>query len=185
MASALREAIRRMPLPIPGDPENRRVMRCEHCYIVQFEPRAGFCVRCGYKMFTAFPNAPEIRMLPKKPRVRQLTIVKELGTRIRLEREAAGISQTDFLRVGIGRSTISRYESGTFCPSVGALERIGEVIGIGTGRLLDGISACLSNDPYIAEIVDYVKALRPEQRQAVIEIVQRLSRSKMPKEVSP
>lgn len=62
-----------------------------------------------------------------------------LGNRIRITREAAGISQVTLAeRVGVASATVSRYESGNRNPDVATLRLIAAELGVTVGALVDG-----------------------------------------------
>jgi len=60
-----------------------------------------------------------------------------LGSRIRSLRSAAGLSQTDVARhLGVTPSTVSQMEGGLIYPSIPALFRLAEVLGVEVGSVL-------------------------------------------------
>lgn len=60
-----------------------------------------------------------------------------LGARIRGLRSAAGLSQSDVARhLGVTPSTVSQMESGIIYPSIPALFRLAEVLGVEVGKVL-------------------------------------------------
>lgn len=64
--------------------------------------------------------------------------IHEFGRRLRALRSRRGLSQSELAKsIGVTPSTISQIESGSCYPSVQALLKIAEVIGPGTGALLE------------------------------------------------
>ncbi len=64
--------------------------------------------------------------------------IDEFGRRLRALRTRRGLSQSDLAKaIGVTPSTISQIEGGSFYPSVQALLKIAEVIGPGSGSLLE------------------------------------------------
>jgi DNA-binding XRE family transcriptional regulator len=62
---------------------------------------------------------------------------QQVGTRIAMAREIAGLTQKDLaLRVGIGRTQIVNLEAGRSDTGVTTLVRIARAIGIKTARLI-------------------------------------------------
>lgn len=58
------------------------------------------------------------------------------GQALRLERDLAGMSQTELAkRLGLARSTVSSYESGFRTPDLATLEKIAAVLKIDLSRL--------------------------------------------------
>lgn len=162
--------------PIPTTQE-RTVLRCPRCGLVQYEQKSGLCPRCGEKSDTVYPSANSNPV--DKAETRRITAaVKVLPLRMKFEREIAGMSQTDLeIATGIGRATISRYEKGNFSPSIAAIEKIAIGLKITVRQLLEGSPTRFANDPFLAEIYACIGLLSPRQRGDIIEIVRSLVRS--------
>src|SRR6202171_2584123 len=78
--------------------------------------------------------------------------VENIGKRIRQLRESRGITQSQLqARSRVSRSYLSRIESGQMTPSLGALEKISEALGIGLNRFFLSASdgGGLLEDPFI------------------------------------
>jgi transcriptional regulator with XRE-family HTH domain len=68
-------------------------------------------------------------------------IKRDIGTRIRRQREAAGFSQRDFARrLEVDQREISRWETGRVKPEGPALARIAEALGVHWTLLAYGTS---------------------------------------------
>ena len=77
-----------------------------------------------------------IEVQARDPRQADSTDV-EVGRRVRIERIARGMSQTDLgKRIGVTFQQVQKYESGANRISMGRLTRIGRVFGVGVTYLL-------------------------------------------------
>ncbi len=75
-----------------------------------------------------------------------MDVVQLLGANVRYHRKRLGLSQERLaLDAGLERSYVSDLERGTRNPSVRALGRLADALGVEPKSLLDA----LQNDPYI------------------------------------
>ena len=69
-----------------------------------------------------------------------MDIVQLLGSNVRAHRTRLGLSQEELaFRAGMKRSYLSDLERGTRNPSVRALGRLAEALGLSAAALLDGM----------------------------------------------
>ncbi|MCF1502156.1 helix-turn-helix domain-containing protein [Afifella sp. H1R] len=65
------------------------------------------------------------------------TMAQEIGGRIRIAREAAGLSLTSVAgRIGVTKATVHRYEMGTCPMPTVRFVRIAEIVGVTPGDIL-------------------------------------------------
>ena len=95
----------------------------------------------------------------------------QIGSRIRLAREAAGLTQEKFAElVSLASKNVSDIERGVVGISVGTLLRICEILHVSSDKILFGESA--GND--VEELVLRLKKLSPEQFQITLGVVNKL-----------
>lgn len=98
--------------------------------------------------------------IPKKP-----AAPVTFGARLRVAREAAGLSQTDLGEMtGFGKRSIGRYEQGGALPSIQAAAAMAKLIGASLDDLA-GLTA--SADPELAQLLARLAQL-PEEDRAFI-----------------
>ncbi len=91
----------------------------------------------------------------------------EVGRRVRVERIARGLSQTELAnKIGVTFQQLQKYESGGNRISMGRLIRIGRAFGVGVGYLLGASRAKTS-----------AGAIDPKERAEVSEAMRMLGRS--------
>ena len=163
--------------------EDREVLRCKVCGLVQYRTRVGNCRRC-------------LRMLPPKvefliPPVAQQELpgddrqlfekfpnretVENIGQRIRQLRESRGMTQSQLqARSKVSRSYLSRIESGQMTPSLGTLEKISEALGVGLNRFFvpESNGETLLEDPFIQGLRPFLRQLDWEQWQSILKRLQ-------------
>ena len=97
-----------------------------------------------------------------------------LGTRLRAERKAAGLTQTELARVaGIRQPTLSDIERGESCaPSASAMDAICRVLNLRPQWLLTG-----HGEKYVStttdqeqDVLDLFRAMPPHQQQAWLQV---------------
>ena len=141
-----------IPSGIPSPIQERRVFRCHHCNLVQYETRNHECRRCFYKEMVA-----ESLPVLDEP-VISSTPVENIGHRIRELRRCRFKNSKDFSsRMGryVSRSWLSRIENGWASPSTEALISIAEALGVPMSALMiasESMDAAIY-DPFLAEVV--------------------------------
>ncbi len=159
--------------------QDREVIRCKVCGLVQFRTRAGNCRRCVRLLppkveFLIPPPAPQElpgddRQLFEKWPNRET--VENIGQRIRQLRESRGMTQSQLqARSRVSRSYLSRIESGQMTPSLGTLEKISEALGVGLNRFFvpESNGEMLFEDPFIQGLRPFLRQLDWEQWQSIL-----------------
>ena len=162
--------------------EQREVLRCDHCSLVQFRTPAALCRRCHRSLVVAVvapappplllvpPPAPRDRGIEVSHAVRDLRLVRNLS-----QRQLAG-------RMGVPRTYISKIENGKATPTLSSLRRLADALEVDMGALLRDAptrhrdeAAVLMADPFLAEIAGYAAKLDPVQRSIFLNHVRDLA----------
>jgi transcriptional regulator with XRE-family HTH domain len=159
--------------------QDREVIRCKTCGLVQYRTRTGNCRRC----LRMLPPKVEFLIPPPEPQElpgddRQLfekwpnrETVENIGQRIRQLRESRGMTQSQLqARSRVSRSYLSRIESGQMTPSLGTLEKISEALGVGLNRFFvpESNGETLLEDPFIQGLRPFLRQLDWEQWQSIL-----------------
>jgi transcriptional regulator with XRE-family HTH domain len=158
--------------------QDREVIRCKSCGLVQYRTRAGNCRRCVHML------PPQVEFLIPPPAQQELPgddrlstkwpnqeTVENIGQRIRQLRESRGMTQSQLqARSRVSRSYLSRIESGQMTPSLGTLEKISEALGVGLNRFFvpESTGETLFEDPFIQGLRPYLRQLDFEQWQSIL-----------------
>jgi transcriptional regulator with XRE-family HTH domain len=163
--------------------QDREVIRCKVCGLVQYRTRVGNCRRC----LRLLPPKVEFLIPPPVPQElpgddRQLfekwpnrETVENIGQRIRQLRESRGMTQSQLqARSRVSRSYLSRIESGQMTPSLGTLEKISEALGVGLNRFFipESTGEALLEDPFIQGLRPFLRQLDWEQWQSILKRLQ-------------
>ena len=166
--------------------QDREVIRCKTCGLVQYRTRTGNCRRC----LRLLPPKVEFLIPPPAPQElpgddRQLfekwpnrETVENIGQRIRQLRESRGMTQSQLqARSRVSRSYLSRIESGQMTPSLGTLEKISEALGVGLNRFFvpESNGEALLEDPFIQGLRPFLRQLDWEQWQSILKRLQAIS----------
>lgn len=90
-----------------------------------------------------------------------------VGDRLRKAREVAGYSQLDLAeRVGIGRRSVTNYESGTQTPKRPVLVSWALATGVPLPWILTGIESEHGDGPGCGDVVTYFGAFRSKRASA-------------------
>ncbi|MGH9776586.1 MAG: helix-turn-helix domain-containing protein [Candidatus Acidiferrales bacterium] len=163
--------------------EDREVIRCSVCGLVQYRTRTGNCRRClrllPPKVTVVIPS-PSPQDMPGDDR--QLfeswpnrETVENIGQRIRQLRESRGMTQSQLqARSRVSRSYLSRIESGQMTPSLGTLEKIAEALGVGLNRFFvpESTGETILEDPFIQGLRPYLRQLDWTQWQSILKRLQ-------------
>jgi transcriptional regulator with XRE-family HTH domain len=165
--------------PSKSASEERDVVRCKVCGLVQYRTRTGGCRRCLRTLpppveFLLPP--PSAQDLPGDDRqlfdnLQNQDTVQNIGQRIRQLRESRGMTQSQLqARSRVSRSYLSRIESGQMTPSLGTLEKISEALGVGLSRFFvpQSNGEILMEDPFIQGLRPFLRQLDGEQWQWIL-----------------
>ena len=162
--------------------EQREVLRCDHCDLVQFRRATATCARCKRSLEV---KAPEPAPLP-------LTLVPsvpvpeghiQVATAVRDLRHVRNLSQRQLAaRMGVPRTYISKIENGKAMPTLSSLSRLANALQVDISVLLrdshtrhEDETAVLMTDPFIAEIAHYASQLDSLQRSIFLNHVRELA----------
>ena len=163
--------------------EQRDVLACRHCRLVQFRTRTSLCRRCHKQLDGEVWNTSELgaAVVRSKPVVNEESdAVKNLGARIRVIRKERCTTQRVLAcRMNVPRTYISKVEMGRVVPALGTLERIAAGLDVTVTYLLcdewarsrDDVTAGISNDPFLAEIAQVSDKLNPVHRALILRAV--------------
>jgi transcriptional regulator with XRE-family HTH domain len=162
--------------------EQREVLRCDHCTLVQFRPTNGQCRRCHKCLEVELP-APEpapIALVPPPP---EQEGGLQVATAVRDLRHVRNLSQRQLAaRMGVPRTYISKIENGKAMPTLSSLDRLARALRVDIGALLRDANtrhsdetAVLTADPFLAEIASYTSQLDPLQRSIFLNHVRELA----------
>jgi transcriptional regulator with XRE-family HTH domain len=163
--------------------EEREVLACRHCRLVQFRTRTSLCRRCHKPLDGAVWNRTELDaagVLSELLTNEVSDAVKNLGVRVREIRKERGLTQRVLARrMNVPRTYISKVEMGRVVPSLCTLWRIAAGFEVSVTYLLsdeserrrdDEIARILA-DPFLAEIAQMVDKLNAVHRALVLRVV--------------
>ena len=110
--------------------EERPVVRCERCRLVQFRASHNRCRRCLNPFVMAAPPPPEP--------VVEMDAHPNIAAGVRSWRQMRGLTQKQLASAAqLPRTYISRIENGRILPGLSTLERVAIALHIGLPTLLD------------------------------------------------
>lgn len=162
--------------------EQREVLRCDHCELVQFRRAVPTCVRCKRSLEVKAPEpvpAP-LTLVPAAPAPEGNL---QVATAVRDLRHVRCLSQRQLAaRMNVPRTYISKIENGKAMPTLSSLQRLATALGTDISTLLRDSShrhvdetAVLMNDPFIAEIAHFALQLDSLQRSIFLNHVRELA----------
>jgi transcriptional regulator with XRE-family HTH domain len=156
--------------------ENREVVRCDHCHLVQFKTVNNLCRRCRTSLDEDEPEpifAPPIEVVEPERRDRSEVHV---ASAIRSLRQRHGMSQRQLaLRMGVPRTYVSKIENEKATPTLSSLERLAQALEVSVYNLLqmcgrsreDEIRELLS-DGFLAELAEFTSQLNAMQLSSIV-----------------
>jgi len=156
--------------------ENREVVRCDHCRLVQFKTVNNLCRRCRTSLDEDEPEpifAPPIEVTEPEPRNRSEV---QVASAIRMLRQGHGMSQRQLaLRMGVPRTYVSKIENEKATPTLSSLERLATALEVTVYDLLrlcgpsreDEIGELLS-DTFLAELAEFTSQLNAMQLSSIV-----------------
>ena len=162
--------------------EERQVLRCDHCKLVQFRTVLTTCRRCK-KLLEAEKPGPvpaPIAVFPAPAAEREGL---QVATAVRDLRHVRNLSQRQLAaRMNVPRTYISKIENGKAMPTLSSLDRLARALEVDISALLrdahtrhSNETTMLTADPFLAEIAQYTSKLDALQRSIFLNHVRELA----------
>jgi transcriptional regulator with XRE-family HTH domain len=162
--------------------EQREVLRCDHCSLVQFRTANAMCRRCHkcLEVEAPQPEPAQMTLVPTQPEQRDGL---QVATAVRDLRHVRNLSQRQLAaRMGVPRTYISKIENGKAMPTLSSLDRLARALRVDIASLLRDANtrhsdetAVLTADPFLAEIAAYTSQLNELQRSIFLNHVRELA----------
>jgi transcriptional regulator with XRE-family HTH domain len=162
--------------------EQREVLRCDHCTLVQFRTANALCRRCHKSLEVAQPE-PEPAPMALVPQQADRDGGIQVAEAVRDLRHVRNLSQRQLAaRMGVPRTYISKIENGKAMPTLSSLDRLARALKVDIASLLRDANtrhsdetAVLTADPFLAEIAAYTSQLNELQRSIFLNHVRELA----------
>jgi transcriptional regulator with XRE-family HTH domain len=162
--------------------EQREVLRCDHCSLVQFRTANALCRRCHKGLEVELPE-PEPAPLAVVPAPQEKEGGLQIAHAVRELRQVRNLSQRQLAgRMGVPRTYISKIENGKAMPTLSSLDRLARALKVDIAALLRDANtrhrdeaAVLTTDPFLAEIAAYVSQLDSLQKSIFLNHVRELA----------
>lgn len=164
--------------------EQREVLRCDHCSLVQFRTSTAMCRKCHKPLDVEEPEplaAPTLSIVPPATSGKDSGI--QVATAVRDLRHVRNLSQRQLAgRMGVPRTYISKIENGKAMPTLSSLERLARALQVDISALLRDAktrhkdeAAVLLADPFLAEIAGFCSQLDALQKSIFLNHVRELA----------
>ncbi len=162
--------------------EQREVLRCDHCNLVQFRTSNAMCRRCHKGLEVDIPE-PEPAPLALVASQAEKQEGLQVATAVRDLRHVRNLSQRQLAaRMGVPRTYISKIENGKAMPTLSSLDRLARALKVDIAALLRDANtrhrdepAVLTADRFLAEIAAYPSQLDSLQRSIFLNHVRELA----------
>jgi len=162
--------------------EQREVLRCDHCSLVQFRTTNSLCRRCHKSLEVEEPE-PAPAPLSIVPQATPSHDGLQVATAVRDLRHVRNLSQRQLAaRMNVPRTYISKIENGKAMPTLSSLDRLARALQVDISTLLRDSTtrhrdetAVLMADPFLAEIAAYTSQLDALQRSIFLNHVRELA----------
>ena len=162
--------------------EQREVLRCDQCSLVQFRTASALCRRCHrpLEVEEVLPEPPALTLVPPSaPPENGL----QVATAVRDLRKVRNLSQRQLsARMGVPRTYISKIENGKAMPTLSSLDRLARALQVDISALLRDATtrhrdetALLMADPFLAEIALYTPQLSEVQKSIFLNHVREMA----------
>jgi transcriptional regulator with XRE-family HTH domain len=162
--------------------EQREVVRCDHCSLVQFRTSSAICRRCrkGLEVEAPAPAPKPLALVSKdESPVKGL----QVSAAVRELRHVRNLSQRQLAaRMNVPRTYISKIENAKAMPTLSSLDRLARALQVDISTLLRDASTrqrdeanVLMADPFLAEIAHYTSQLDSLQRSIFLNHVRELA----------
>jgi transcriptional regulator with XRE-family HTH domain len=162
--------------------EQREVLRCDHCNLVQFRTASAMCRRCrqGLEVEQPEPAPAPLTLVTSEPPVESGL---QVATAVRDLRHVRNLSQRQLAaRMNVPRTYISKIENGKAMPTLSSLDRLARALQVDISTLLRDANNrhrdeanVLMADPFVAEIAHYAAQLDTLQRSIFLNHVRELA----------
>ncbi len=166
--------------------QQREVVRCEACKMVQFRTASDTCRRCKKSLLPEPPKVQPVIALVHDPAVDAPEAGPQVAAAVRDLRHVRNLSQRQLAaRMGVPRTYISKIENGKAMPTLSSLDRLARALQVDISALLRDAptrhrdeTAVLLNDPFLAELAKYSAHLTSTQKSIFLNHVRELSQSR-------
>ena len=165
--------------------EQREVLRCDHCSLVQFRTASSLCRKCHKPLDVEEPEpvmAPALSLVPPAAAASESSGL-QVASAVRNMRLARNLSQRQLAgRMNVPRTYISKIENGKAMPTLSSLERLAKALQVDISALLRDArtrhkdeTAVLMTDPFLAEIATFCSQLDAVQKSIFLNHVRELA----------
>lgn len=165
--------------------EQREVLRCDHCSLVQFRSANSLCRKCRKPLDVEEPEpvaAPALSLVPPAAQSSDDSGL-QVATAVRDLRRVRNLSQRQLAgRMNVPRTYISKIENGKAMPTLSSLERLAKALQVDISALLRDAktrhkdeAAVLMADPFLAEIAQFCSQLDALQKSIFLNHVRELA----------
>jgi transcriptional regulator with XRE-family HTH domain len=161
--------------------DDREVLACFHCRLVQFRTRTSLCRRCHKPLDGEVRNRIEVDAAGTQAQSTGVSDgIRNLGVRVRGIRKDCGLTQRVLAsRMNVPRTYISKVEMGRVMPTLATLWRIAAALEVTVTDLLsdlaerrrDDEAARILEDPFLAEIAQVLDKLTAVHRALILRAV--------------
>ena len=156
--------------------DQREVVRCDRCQLVQFRTINNNCRRCRTSLDPEEP-VPVVVAAPEPPPAHGNGHSHlQVALAIRSLRQRSGLSQRQLaMRMNVPRTYVSKIENDKATPTLSSLERLARALEVGVPDLLKGGIRSredeirdLMTDDFIAQLVPYLSKLNGMQWSSIL-----------------
>ena len=156
--------------------EDREVVRCDHCHLVQFRTSNNLCRKCRTSLDEDETEPILAQPLPAMEPAAANRSEVQVAQAIRSLRLGHGLSQRQLaLRMGVPRTYVSKIENEKATPTLSSLARLAGALTVSVPELLRACAPSrqheideLMADPFIAQMAVFTKQLDDMQRTSVL-----------------
>ena len=162
--------------------DQREVVRCDRCNLVQFRTSNSLCRKCHASLDT---EIPEITLPEEANQASEATNDNcglQVASAIRALRHKSGLSQRQLaLRMMVPRTYVSKIENEKATPTLSSLERLANALRVSVPDLLAGGNTReaelreLLADEFVSELLPYISQLNAMQMTGVLTQVRDMS----------
>ncbi len=164
--------------------EQREVLRCDHCSLVQFRTPSSMCRKCRKPLDVQEPEpvvAASLALVP--PATTNESSGLQVAQAVRDLRRVRNLSQRQLAgRMNVPRTYISKIENGKAMPTLSSLERLARALQVDISALLRDAktrhkdeTAVLMTDPFLSEIAQFCSQLDALQKSIFLNHVRELA----------